>query len=66
MALRTLETDIPTDYYIEVRVGKMHAFISLDSAEDLRPFVEPDGWSQTGTKFRRALTHDHAFGEETV
>jgi hypothetical protein len=63
---RTLVTDIPTDYYIEVRVGKMHAFITLDSAEELQPFVaDPDGWAQTGTRLRRALDRDHAFEQET-
>ena len=31
---------IPTEFYILVRVGKLQTFISLDSAAELRPFVE--------------------------
>lgn len=65
MMTRSISTDIPTDYYIEVRVGDMHAFVSLDSADALRPLVvDPLGWMQVGNRIRRALDNDNAFEQE--
>ena len=58
--------DIPTDYYIEVRVGTKHAFISVDNARELQLFVEPDGWIQTGNRLRHALNFEHAFEQKVV
>lgn len=58
--------DIPTEYYIEIRVGKKHAFISMDNARELQLFVEPDGWIQTGNRLRHALNFEKAFEEKVV